>query len=148
MCKRRLLIGVNDAGEYGREDTKTQFRMLHDQYGDIVKLDKLGPRRTMIFLFSPELCEKMYRVEGAWPIRIAMETLHHYRQSREHIYNGQYGLATRSVECFGRNVIIKRKNELSLVFLQKTRLCLDPRPYFFSKTRCTMRRISLKKKNS
>ncbi|XP_011164781.2 cytochrome P450 CYP12A2 [Solenopsis invicta] len=81
-------------GEYGRADTFTQLRMLHEQYGDIVKLDNIGPRRPNILLFSPELCEKMYRVESAWPMRIAMETLHYYRQNREHIYNGQYGLAT------------------------------------------------------
>lgn len=90
--------------------------MLRDQYGNIVKLDKIGPRRPVICLFSPELCEKMYRVEGTWPMRIAMETLHYYRQSRKHIYNGQYGLATRSVECFGRNVINKRERDLSPFF--------------------------------
>ncbi|XP_077280264.1 putative cytochrome P450 12b2, mitochondrial isoform X1 [Temnothorax americanus] len=81
-------------GEYGGQDTITQMQMLRDQYGEIVKLDKIGGRRSAIFLFSPELCEKMYRVEGAWPTRIAMETLHYYRTNRTHIYNGQYGLAT------------------------------------------------------
>ncbi|XP_011686066.1 PREDICTED: cytochrome P450 CYP12A2-like [Wasmannia auropunctata] len=81
-------------GEYSKADAVTQLRMMHDQYGDIVKLDQIGFRRSLIFLFSPELCEKMYRMEGTWPQRIAMETLHYYRKNREHIYNGQYGLAT------------------------------------------------------
>lgn len=113
-------IDWRNTGEYGREDNLTQLRMMRDQYGDIVKLDKIGTRRSLIFLFTPELCEKMYRMEGAWPMRIAMETLHLYRKNREDIYNGQYGLATRSVECFSRNVIIKSEKELSLFFLQDT----------------------------
>lgn len=112
------MINVNDAGEYGKADTVTQMRMLHDQYGDIVKLDSIGARRTTIFLFSPELCEKMYRMEGVWPTRIAMETLHYYRTKRERIYNGQYGLATRSVKCFGRNAIIKKESKLSPFFYE------------------------------
>lgn len=114
-----MVIGVNEyAGEYGKADTITQMRMLHDQYGDIVKLDGVGVRRPTIFLFSPELCEKMYRMEGVWPSRIAMETLHYYRTKRKHIYNEQYGLATRSVKCFGRNAIIKKERKLSPFFLR------------------------------
>lgn len=75
--------------------------MLRDQYGDIVKLDGIG-RRTTILLFSPELCEKMYRVEGMWPIRISMESMHHYRENRKNIYDGQYGLGTRLVARLGK----------------------------------------------
>ncbi|GAB1867130.1 hypothetical protein CAJAP_08209 [Camponotus japonicus] len=81
-------------GEYGTYNLTTQFRMLRDQYGDIVKLDGIIGRRTTILLFSPELCEKMYRVEGMWPMRISMESMHHYRESRKNIYDGQYGLGT------------------------------------------------------
>lgn len=87
----------NDAGEYGAYDVTTQLRILRDRYGDIVKLDGVMNRRACILLFSSELCEKMYRVEGIWPMRIGMECLHHYRKNREHIYDKQYGLATRSV---------------------------------------------------
>lgn len=71
--------------------------MLRDKYGDVVKLEGILGRRPCVFLFSPELCEKMYRVQGVWPMRIAMETLHHYRMKRENIYEQQYGLATRLV---------------------------------------------------
>ncbi|XP_070157451.1 probable cytochrome P450 12b2, mitochondrial [Polyergus mexicanus] len=81
-------------GEYGRYDITTQFRMMRDQYGDIVKLDGILGHQTTVLLFSPELCEKMYRIEGVWPIRIGMESMHHYRENRKNIYNGQYGLGT------------------------------------------------------
>lgn len=128
MCiyTRQLPIGVIDAGEYGRENLITQLRILRDQYGDIVKLDKIGMRRSTIFLFTPELCEKMYRMESPWPMRIAMETLHHYRKNRENIYNGQYGLATRSVEN-ASGEIIKSEKVVSFFF---TRYIIVPR-YFF-----------------
>jgi len=71
------------------------MQMLRDEFGDVVKLDGIMNRPPCIFLFSPELCERMYRLEGTWPMRIAMECLHYYRQSRDDIYNGKYGVATR-----------------------------------------------------
>lgn len=88
----------NDVGEYGAYDVITQLRMMRDRYGDIVKLDHLLNRRACVLLFSSELCEKMYRVQGVWPMRIGMESLHYYRENRKHIYGKQYGLATRSVQ--------------------------------------------------
>ncbi|CAL1679137.1 unnamed protein product [Lasius platythorax] len=81
-------------GEYGKYDMAMTLRMLHNRYGDIVKLDSVMNHRACIFLFSSELCEKMYRVEGVWPMRIGMESLHYYRINREQIYDKQYGLAT------------------------------------------------------
>jgi len=83
------------AGKYGSVDLITQMRMLRDEFGDVVKLDGIVNRPPCVFLFSPELCEKMYRLEGTWPMRVAMECLHYYRESRDHIYNGKYGIATR-----------------------------------------------------
>lgn len=74
--------------------------MMRDQYGDIVKLDGVPGHQTTILLFSPELCEKMYRIEGMWPMRISMESMHYYRENRKNIYNGQYGLGTRLVARF------------------------------------------------
>lgn len=71
--------------------------MLHDKYGNIVRFDKPTKARPLIFLFCPELCKNMYQIQGKWPMRVAMEPLHYYRKSREHIYNGQYGLTTRSI---------------------------------------------------
>ncbi|XP_072743441.1 probable cytochrome P450 12a5, mitochondrial [Anoplolepis gracilipes] len=80
-------------GEYGNADVMTEMRMLHKQYGDIVKLNDLTNHRSLIFLFSPQLCEQMYRLAGNSPIRISLESLYYYRKNRKHIYDGQYGLA-------------------------------------------------------
>ncbi|XP_035720111.1 probable cytochrome P450 12b2, mitochondrial isoform X1 [Vespa mandarinia] len=81
-------------GEFGNKAFVTQLKMLRDQYGDIVKIDGLPNKRKTIFIFSSTLIEKVYRTEGPWPQRIAMESLHYYRINREWIYKGKYGLTT------------------------------------------------------
>jgi len=77
----------------------TQLRMLRDRYGDIVKLDSVMNRRAYILLFSAELCEKMYRMESMWPMRISIESL-----------QKQYDLATRSVQHVLREIKLLDKN--------------------------------------
>lgn len=78
-----------------------QLRMFRDNFGDMVKLEGLPGRRPCVFLFNPQLCHMMHRLEGNWPMRIAMESLHHYRMSRPELYGGQVGLATGSVMRLG-----------------------------------------------
>lgn len=90
------IICINYTGEYHNVNALTFMRMLHDKYGNIVKFDGLKEQPS-IFLFCPELCKSMYRLQGKIPMRIAMEPLHNYRKSRDNIYKGQYGLTTRSV---------------------------------------------------
>ncbi|KYN04117.1 putative cytochrome P450 12b2, mitochondrial [Cyphomyrmex costatus] len=86
-------------GEYYNVNVLTLMRMLHEKYGNIVKLDGLKKQPT-IFLFCPELCKSMYQLQGKIPIRIAMEPLHNYRKNREDIYKGQYGLTTSQGELW------------------------------------------------
>ncbi|XP_066600199.1 cytochrome P450 CYP12A2-like [Prorops nasuta] len=81
-------------GEFGNMSMVSQLRNLRETYGEVVKLEGILNRRTCIFLFSPELCEDMYRVQGRWPSRVAMESLHHYRLNRECFYKDQIGLTT------------------------------------------------------
>lgn len=110
---------LNDAGEYHNVNVLTLMRMLHDKYGNIVKFDRPTKERPHIFLFCPELCKNMYQLQGKWPMRVAMEPLHYYRKNREHIYNGQYGLTTRSVMIIGKN------RELNLL------MHFDVKQYFY-----------------
>ncbi|KAL6431239.1 hypothetical protein ACFW04_007137 [Cataglyphis niger] len=129
-------------GEYGAYNMATQFRMLRDQYGDIVKLDGILGRRTTILLFSPELCEKMYRVEGKWPIRISMDSLHYYRENRKNIYNDQLGLGTSQGKAWHDfrskvnpymmqpQAIVKHVEQISEVadeFVERMRALRDPK---------------------
>lgn len=85
-------------GKYGNKPLVVQLKMLRDEYGDIVKMDGLPNQRKTIFVFSSEIIEKIYRTEGPWPQRIALEALHYYRKNRDWIYKGTYGLTTSQGE--------------------------------------------------
>ncbi|KAH0545616.1 cytochrome P450 CYP12A2-like [Cotesia glomerata] len=79
-------------GEYGNLPLYEQMKLLNKQYGKIVKLEGVFGRRPSVFLYDPEQCEKMYRVEGAWPLRIAIETMCTYRERNSKVYKGKLGL--------------------------------------------------------
>ncbi|KAL6260930.1 hypothetical protein P5V15_008458 [Pogonomyrmex californicus] len=129
-------------GEYGRvKSVKTHLRMMRDKYGDIVKLDKLAIGRTMIFLFAPELCEKLFRLDGQRPMRIAMHSLLYYRQNREHIWDGEYGLAVSQGKMWHDfrskvnphmmqprtvKVHVPQINEVAVDFVKRMRTLRDP----------------------
>jgi len=98
---QKSITGIN-AGEYHNVNVATLMRMLRDKYGDIVKIDGPVKQPPRIFLFSPELCQNMYQLQGKWPMRISLEPMHYYRKCREDIYAKQYGLVTRSVISFER----------------------------------------------
>ncbi|KAF4531794.1 hypothetical protein B566_EDAN017336 [Ephemera danica] len=54
------------------------MEILHQDYGDIVKLSGL-PRKDMVILFNPTDIEKVFRNEGAWPWRPQFESFLYYR---------------------------------------------------------------------
>lgn len=83
-----------NVGEFHNVPLIKQLSQLHENYGDIVKLDGLLFRKPMVILYKPEYCEKMYRLETRHPRRESMEALHHYRQLNKHIFQ-KAGLATR-----------------------------------------------------
>ncbi|XP_012280631.1 probable cytochrome P450 301a1, mitochondrial [Orussus abietinus] len=85
-------------GEYGDLSLSDQLDTMHRQFGNIVKLEGIGNRRDVVLLFDADLCEKMYRIEGQWPLRIAMETLTQYRKERSETYKGHFGLAVSQGE--------------------------------------------------
>lgn len=84
-------------GEFHNVPLIKQLSQLHENYGDIVKLDGLLFRKPMVILYKPEYCEKMYRLETRHPRRESMEALHHYRQLNKHIFQ-KAGLATSQGE--------------------------------------------------
>ncbi|XP_011314941.1 cytochrome P450 CYP12A2-like [Fopius arisanus] len=94
-------------GDYANLSAFDQMLMLKKQYGDVVKLEGIPGRRACIFLFNAEDCEKMYRVEGARPMRVAIQTMTKYRQRNSHLYKGKYGLVASQGEAwynFRKNV--------------------------------------------
>ncbi|KAK0095165.1 hypothetical protein PV326_009082 [Microctonus aethiopoides] len=81
-------------GEYGNMPLSEQMATLRNQYGNIVKLDGILGKRPAVFLYDPEQCKKMYRVEGTWPMRVAIETMKYYRERNPHFFKGKMGLVS------------------------------------------------------
>lgn len=81
------------SGEYGRLPLLEMVNRLRENYGDIVRLEGIPGRRRCVFLFDANDCEIVYRTEGHWPWRIAMETIHLYRKRRNKAKGG-FGLVS------------------------------------------------------
>ncbi|XP_014484538.1 PREDICTED: probable cytochrome P450 12b2, mitochondrial [Dinoponera quadriceps] len=128
-------------GEYAEENLVNQLLMLRDEFGDVVKLEGLPGRLPGVFIFDPELCQTMQRLEGTWPVRIAMECLHHYRVNRPDIYGDQVGLATgqgKSWQDFRTKVnqhmmqprvvrsYVTQINDMTVEFMEKMRVLRNP----------------------
>ncbi|XP_015120970.1 cytochrome P450 CYP12A2 [Diachasma alloeum] len=94
-------------GEYANLSAFDQMLMLQRDYGNIVKLEGIPGRRAAVFLFNAEDCEKMYRLEGPRPMRVAIQTMASYRQRNSHLYKDKYGLVASQGEAwhnFRKNV--------------------------------------------
>lgn len=94
-----------------------QMKSLNKQYGSIVKLSGVFGRRPSVFLYDPEQCEKMYRLEGVWPMRIAIETMCKYRERNSKVYKGKLGLVGRLVIAFHYQSPYRSKDRRKLIKL-------------------------------
>lgn len=64
---------------------------MKSEYGDIIKIPALFGRPEMLMTFSVNDAENIFRFEGSYPFRRALETLAHYRSKvRPDIY-GEFG---------------------------------------------------------
>ncbi|XP_046751899.1 cytochrome P450 CYP12A2-like [Diprion similis] len=79
-------------GEFGNISAVDLIKQLRQMYGDVVKLEGIPGRRRCVFFFNPEDAEKIYRTEGSWPSRITAGPLKLYRQRKEGVFKGEYGL--------------------------------------------------------
>lgn len=64
---------------------------MKKEFGDIAAFPALFGRPKMLITFNVEDAEKIFRFDGQFPIRRAIDTLAHYRKKiRPDIY-GEYG---------------------------------------------------------
>ncbi|GLH07258.1 Putative cytochrome P450 301a1, mitochondrial [Gryllus bimaculatus] len=82
-------------GKYGKVDMLDAHNLIRKEYGDMVRVSNMVVRRDMIFVFDPEIAEKVFRNEGVWPIREGLESMKYYRSVlRKDKYEGAHGLVT------------------------------------------------------
>lgn len=64
---------------------------MKKEFGDITKLPAMLGQPEMVMTFSVDDAEKLFRFEGQFPIRRALDTLTYYRKKiRPDVY-GEYG---------------------------------------------------------
>lgn len=95
-------------------DAKSSLRMMKKDYGNITKFPALLGRPEMVMTFDVEDAEKVFRFDGQYPFRRAIETLTHYRQKlRPDIY-GEYGslLSEWVFDCMISNLKAFRSSQI------------------------------------
>ncbi|CAH0715572.1 unnamed protein product, partial [Brenthis ino] len=69
--------------------------ILYEKFGNIVKLDGVFARASMVILYEPEHFDQVYRSEETLPSRPGFDTQIYYRTVlRKSTYDGVYGLTT------------------------------------------------------
>ncbi|XP_077292892.1 cytochrome P450 CYP12A2-like [Arctopsyche grandis] len=71
------------------------FEKVNNQFGDIVKLEKILGLKTLIQIYDPSDIEKIYKVEGVIPEREIFPSLSYFRKNmRQDIFGHTKGLLT------------------------------------------------------
>ncbi|KAJ8868213.1 hypothetical protein PR048_032022 [Dryococelus australis] len=68
-------------------------QLLHQQYGDVVRLSGLVGRPDLLFVYDADETERVYRHEGTTPYRPSMPCLVYYKSIiRYHFFGRLAGL--------------------------------------------------------
>lgn len=100
-CKQKAkLIDITaPPGKLHNVPIEQMHRTLREQYGDILKLPGMFGRKDIVLSFDPAIFEKVFRTEGPWPHRRALETFVHYRKNiRPDLFGETGGLLTEDGE--------------------------------------------------
>ncbi|XP_065345992.1 uncharacterized protein LOC135943381 [Cloeon dipterum] len=82
------LIGTFDMSNFFKWSNS-----LLNEYGKIVRISNLPGRRDMVLLFDPDMIAEVYKNEGQWPERFAMQSITYFREKvRPDFFEGFQGL--------------------------------------------------------
>nr|QCY41330.1 cytochrome P450 301B1 [Phenacoccus solenopsis] len=68
-------------GQYKLEEIDLLSKALHEQFGDIVKIEGILGRPDMVFLYDADEIEKIFRNEDVLPLRPSMPSLSYYKHT-------------------------------------------------------------------
>uniref|UniRef100_A0A182K8E3 Cytochrome P450 n=1 Tax=Anopheles christyi TaxID=43041 RepID=A0A182K8E3_9DIPT len=96
-----LASEFKEGGRYYDLTGADLFARWREDYGDLIRIKGMLGRPDIVLTFRPEDFEKVYRTEGAWPIRRSSETLAYYRQKvRPEVFGELSGLITTQGETW------------------------------------------------
>ncbi|XP_055371511.1 cytochrome P450 CYP12A2-like [Condylostylus longicornis] len=140
--KLKLLSYFLPGGKFYNKSRHYISRTLRDEYGEVVKLQGSFKQRDLVFAYNPNHFEKVYRYDGIWPSRTALETLVHYRHDlRPDIFKETGTLLTTNGEQWGKlrstvnpimmqpktvRIYVPRMDTTTTKFIERIRKIRDP----------------------
>uniref|UniRef100_A0A8W7PEZ2 Cytochrome P450 n=1 Tax=Anopheles coluzzii TaxID=1518534 RepID=A0A8W7PEZ2_ANOCL len=90
-----------EGGRYYELTGADLFARWRQDYGDLIRIKGMFGRPDMVVTFQPEDFAKVFRTEGAWPIRRSSATLSYYREKvRPEVFGELSGLITTQGETW------------------------------------------------
>lgn len=81
------------AGDFKIHEVDKVSRRLHEEYGDIVKVEGLLNRPDMVFVYDADEIERIFRQEEKMPHRPSMPSLNYYKhQLRKDFFQDNAGV--------------------------------------------------------
>lgn len=135
-CRSALI-----SGKYYKASILELQRKLREEYGSLTKMPSLFGRPVIVMSFDPNDFERVFRTEGIWPRRRALETFVHYRKEiRPDVFKNMGGLLTEDGEAWGKlrskvnpvmlqpksvKSYIPQVDEIAREFVERTQLSRD-----------------------
>uniref|UniRef100_A0A182PZ57 Uncharacterized protein n=1 Tax=Anopheles epiroticus TaxID=199890 RepID=A0A182PZ57_9DIPT len=92
---------MKEGGRYYGLTGAELFARWREDYGELIRINGMFGRPDIVVTFQPEDFAKVFRTEGAWPIRRSSETLAYYRQRvRPEVFGELSGLITAQGEAW------------------------------------------------
>ncbi|EAA12388.2 AGAP008022-PA [Anopheles gambiae str. PEST] len=90
-----------EGGRYYELTGADLFAQWREDYGDLIRIKGIFGRPDIVVTFQPEDFAKVFRTEGAWPIRRSSATLSYYREKvRPEVFGELSGLITTQGETW------------------------------------------------
>ncbi|XP_055371510.1 uncharacterized protein LOC129605645 [Condylostylus longicornis] len=101
--KWKILNYFLPGGKFYKKPRHYISKALQEEYGEIVKIPGSFKQKDAVFVFNPNYFEKIYRHDGIWPSRRALETLVYYRHElRPELFKETGTLLTTNGEEWGK----------------------------------------------
>lgn len=71
----QLIKGFNKGGRYADLSLPEVYKRWREDFGDLIRVRRWMGRPDIVISFSPEDYQKLFRTEGVWPFRRALETI-------------------------------------------------------------------------
>ncbi|XP_053692836.1 cytochrome P450 CYP12A2-like [Sabethes cyaneus] len=88
-------------GRYYNVSIPDLHRRIREDYGDLIRLKGSLGRKEVLLTFNPNDFEKLFRAEGPWPIRKALDSFIYYRKKvRPDVFHDMGGLVSEQGEAW------------------------------------------------